>query len=36
MGCELFGWQQAPLQILICFGAFFMTRKNGIYDGTMP
>jgi H+/Cl- antiporter ClcA len=36
MGCELFGWQQAPLQMLICFGAFFMARKKGIYDGAMP
>jgi H+/Cl- antiporter ClcA len=35
MGCELFGWQQIPLQMLICFGVFFMTRKKGIYDGAL-
>ncbi len=32
MGCELFGWQQAPFLILVCGIAFRFSRKKSIYD----
>lgn len=32
MGCELFGWQQAPFFSIVCGVAFCFARKKSVYD----